>query len=79
MIEILNKHAPMKQKYIRANQGRFMTKNKHKGIMKRSRINKFLSHRTEIPRKEYKKQRKIWVNLLKRAKEGHFANLNIKF
>ena len=46
--------------------------------MKRSRINnKFLSDRTEIPRKEYKKQRKIWVNLLKRAKEGHFANLNV--
>ena len=67
----------MKQKYIRANQGRFMTKNKHKGIMKRSRINKFLSDRTEIPRNEYKKQRKIWVNLLKRAKEGHFANLNV--
>ena len=26
-IEVLNKHAPMKQKYLRANQRRFMTKN----------------------------------------------------
>ena len=26
LIDILNKHAPMKQKYLRANQGRFMTK-----------------------------------------------------
>ena len=26
-LEVLNKHAPMKQKYLRANQRRFMTKN----------------------------------------------------
>ena len=57
-IEILNKHPPMKQKYIRANQGRFMTENLHKAIMKRSRVrNKFLSHRTEMSRKENKQQR----------------------
>ena len=37
-IEILNKHAPMKQKYLRANQGRFMTKDPYKAIMKRSRL-----------------------------------------
>ena len=37
-IEILNKHAPMKQKYVRANQGRFMTKDLYKAIMKRSRL-----------------------------------------
>ena len=75
-IEILNKHAPMKQKYLRANQGRFMTKNLHKAIMKRSRLrNKFLSDRTKMSRKEYKKQRNFCVNLLKRAKKEHFANL----
>ena len=55
-IEVLNKHAPMKQKYLRANQGRFMTKNLHKAIMKHSRLrNKFLSDRTEISQIEYKK------------------------
>ena len=73
-IEVLNKHAPMKQKYLRANQGRFMTKNLHKAIMKRSRLrNKFLSDRTEISRKEYKKQRNFCVNLLKRAKKKTFC------
>ena len=77
-IEVQNKHAPMKQKYLRANQGRFMTKNLLKAIMKRSRLrNKFLSDRTEISRKEYKKQRNFCVNLLKRAKKEHFANLDI--
>ena len=79
-IEVLNKHAPMKQKYLRANQERFMAKNLHKAIMKRSRLrNKFLSDMTEMSRKEYKKQRSFWVNLLKRAKKEHFANLDINF
>ena len=68
-IEILNKHAPMKQKYLRANQGRFMTKDLHKAIVKRSRLrNKFLRDGTEISREEYKKQRNLSVILLKKAK-----------
>ena len=41
-IEILNKHAPMKQKYLRANEERFMTKDLRKTFMKRPRHrNKF--------------------------------------
>ena len=79
IIDILNKHAPMKQKYHRANQGRFMTKDLHKAIMKRSRLrNKFLRDRTDISREEYKKQRNLCVSLLKKAKQDHFANLDIK-
>ena len=56
-----------------------MTKGLHKAIMKRSRLrNKFLRDRTVTSRKEYKKQRKFCVNLLKRAKKNHFANLDVK-
>ena len=70
----------MKQKYLRANQRCFMIENLHKAIMKHSRLrNKFLSDRTEMSRKEYKKQRSFSVNLLKRAKKEHFANLDINF
>ena len=78
-IEILDKHASIKQKYPRAkNQGRFMTKNLHKAIMKRSRLkNKFLNDGTEMPQNEYKKQRNFCVNLLKRAKKEHFTNLDV--
>ena len=55
-IDILNKHAPMKQKYLRANQGRFMTKDLHEAIMKRSRLrNKFLRDRADISKEKYKK------------------------
>ena len=46
----------MKQKYLRAKQGRLMTKDLHKAIMKRSILrNTFLSNRTEMFRKEYRK------------------------
>ena len=56
-IKILNKHAPVKIKYLRVNQGKVKTrKGSHKAIMKRSRLrNKFLHDRTETSRKEYKK------------------------
>ena len=77
-INILNKHALVNQKYLIAKEGRFMTKNVHKVIMKRSRLrNKFLKDRTEISQKEYKKQRTFSVNLLKKAKKEHFANFDI--
>ena len=54
-VEILSKHTPMKQKYLRANQGRFLMKNVLKAIMKRSGLrNNYLSDRTEMSQKEYK-------------------------
>ena len=66
----------MKQKYLRANQGRLMAKDLHKAIMKRARLtNKFLR---DISREEYKKKRNLCVSFLKKAKKDHFANLNIK-
>ena len=34
-------------------------------------------HQGAVSRKEYKKQRNFCVNLLKRAKKEHFANLDI--
>ena len=55
-----------------------MTKGLHKAVMKRSRLrNTFLRDRTETSRKEYKKQRNFCVNLLKKAKKDHFANLDV--
>ena len=46
VFHIFNKHAPIKRKYIRANEAPFMTKDLHKAIMKRSKLrNKFLKSR----------------------------------
>ena len=73
-IETFNKHAAMKQKYRRANQGRFMKNHIHKAIMKRSRLrNKLLSDRAEMYRKEYKKQQTFCLNFMERARKGHFG------
>ena len=61
-IEILNKHVPIEQRHLGANQGRFMTQNLHKAIMKRSRLRKkLLSDRTEMSRKEYKKNNETFT------------------
>ena len=79
-IEILNKHAPMKIKYLRANQGQFMTKGLHKAIMKCSRLqNKFLQDRTETSQKEYKKQRNLCVNLLEKCFAWHIYEISLRF
>ena len=68
----------MKQKYHRANQVGFITKDLHKAIMKRSRLrNKFLRDRTDILKEEHKKQRNFCVSVLKKAKKNHFANLEV--
>ena len=72
-IEILNKHGPMKQKYLRANQGIFMKKDLQKAIVKPFRLrNKFFCDRTDISREEYKKQKNLCTSLLKKAKKRSF-------
>ena len=44
-MEVLDKHALMKEKYIRDNNGPFMNKILSKAIMNRSRLrNKFIKH-----------------------------------
>ena len=77
-IEILNKHAPIKKKYLRANQGEFMSKELNKTIMTRSRLrNKYLKEKSADSNMEYDKQRNYCVNLLRRTKKKYFANNNI--
>ena len=50
-LSVLNKHAPCKQKLIRANESPFMNKHLKKSIMSRSRLrNKFLKDKTDSPR-----------------------------
>ena len=44
-LKVLNKHAPLKKKFIRANHVPYMTKNLRKAIMKRSQLeNKYISN-----------------------------------
>ena len=50
--EAIQRHAPIKRRYVRANQAPFINKKINKEIMKRSRLrNKFLSTKSDIDRK----------------------------
>ena len=75
---ILEKHAPTKKKYVRANQAPFITKTLSKEIMKRSRLrNKFLNTKSDIDRKAYNKQRNYVVSLLRKEKKDFYGKLDI--
>ena len=65
IIDSLNKHAPLKRKYLRANHSNFITKELSKAIMQRSKLrNLYLKIRSDENRIRYKKQRNICVTTL---------------
>ena len=67
----LEKHAPSKARYTRANQAPYMNKKLSKEIMKRSRLrNKFLNTKSDLDRKAYNKQRNYVVSLFEKRKKG---------
>ena len=76
---IFNKHAPIRKKYLRANEAPFMTKELHNAIMKRSRYrNKFLKDKSQTSRENYKIQRNLCKKLLRKTKKSYFESLNTK-
>ena len=80
LTEVLNRHAPLKQKLVRANNAPFMNKEIRKLIMLRSRAkNVFHKNRTDINRQQYKKIRNKCVKLIRKTKKTYFKNLNINF
>ena len=77
--KILEKHALMKKRFVRANQAPFVNKKISKEIMKRSRLrNKFLHSKSDIDRKAYNKQRNICVTLIRQEKKNFYSNLNMR-
>ena len=65
---VFEKHAPLKNKYLRANHSNIVTKELSKAIMLRSKLSKrFLKDRTDEPRCKYKKQRNVCVYLFKKS------------
>ena len=79
VFKVLEAHAPVKEKYIRYNQGSFMTNDLRKAIMNRSRLlNKFKKDNSEQNKWGYKKQRNLCVKLLKKAKRTFYNTLDVK-
>ena len=78
-MDLLNKHAPIKTKTVRANNAPFMNKKLSKAIMTRSRLrNKFLKNPNEINKTNYNKHRNYCVNLLRKEKKKYYNNIDLK-
>ena len=76
--EVLDKHAPTKKKYVRANHAPFMTRALRKAIMLRSRLrNKHNKSRTAENWNNYRKQRNRCVKLFRQAKKDYYSKLDI--
>ena len=68
-LNVLNKFAPLKKKYLRANHSRFVNKELNKAIMQRSRLrNTYLKDKTRAARPFTKKQRNVCVRILRKSK-----------
>ena len=76
-METLNKHAPLKKRYIRANNSSFMNEDICKAIMVRTRLrNKFLKLKTDDAWNAYRIQRNFCVSLLRDTKRNFYENLD---
>ena len=77
---IFDKHAPIKYKYLRANDGPFMTKELRKEVMLRSKLkNIYNKDKSAASNRAYKKQRNICTKLFRKAKKDFYGKLNPSF
>ena len=78
-LQVLEKHAPTKQKVVRANDKPFMTKVLRKAIMRRSFLkNKYQKLKTEESQKAFKKQKNYTNRLLRKEQIKYWSNLDLK-
>ena len=73
---ILEKDAPLKKRFVRANKVPFIDKYITKQIKKRSHLrNKFLNSKSDTDRKVYNAQWNLCVSLIRQVKKQFFSNL----
>ena len=78
-LKVLNKHAPLKKKFIRANHAPYMTKNLRKAIMKCSQLeNKYISNSAVKNMNKYKKHENFCSKLYKKERKMFCSQLDIK-
>ena len=76
-LEILNKHAPLKKKTLRANDAAYMTKCLRKAMMKRSELaTKYNKSRSLEDYKGFKKHKNYVNKLYKKERNKYFNNLS---
>ena len=76
---VLNKHAPLKKKVLRANHAPYVTKALRKAIMKRSYLEKlyFKKKKTIESLKKYKKHKNFCSKLYKKERKKYFETLDV--
>ena len=72
---ILQKYAPIKKRYVCADQPSFMNSKIHKEVMRRAR---FKDSKTDADRIAYNKQRNYSVSLIRKEKKAYYSNLDIR-
>ena len=77
-MDLLNKFAPLKCKYVRANHSKFMTKELSKALMFRTRFrHQLLKMKTPEANAKYNKQRSIYVILTRKTKRNYYESLDL--
>ena len=77
-MKVLNKHAPMKKKYVRGNNAPFMNQTLAKAFMHRSKLkSKYNMNPTEGNKRVYNQHRNYCVSLLKKEKKKYYNNLDV--
>ena len=76
--DVLLQHAPIKKKYLCANDGHFMTRELRKEMMHRTRfLNKYNKDKTNENFEAYKRQRNNGVKMLRKAKFNFYKDLDL--
>ena len=76
---ILQKHAPIKKRYVQENQASFINSKIRKEVTRRIRLrNNFIDSKTDADRIAYNKQRNYCVSLIRKEKKAYYSNLNIR-
>ena len=79
-LNILNKHAPLKKKQLRANHASYVSKSMRKAIMRRSYLeNVYFKKRREKSLRAYRKQKNYSSSLYKKERKKFFNKLNPYF
>ena len=79
-LNVLNKHAPLKKKQLRANHASYVSKSMRNAIMRRSYLeNVYFKMRTDKSLRAYKKQKNYCSRPYKKERKKFFNKLNPSF
>ena len=80
LLEVLDKHAPLKKKLLRANHASYVSKALRKAIMRRSYLQKvYFKNCTENSLRAFKEQKYFCSRLYKKGRKNFFNSLNPTF